>query len=59
MAKSKGAGFRYYLSDELLERYQKKPIALRLKWLYMANVLRSGYSKRIIKIQDRFRAGKI
>lgn len=52
-------GFRYYLSDEMLERYRKKPIALRLQWLYMANVLRMGYSKRTIKIQNKFREGKI
>ena len=58
MAKSKSRGFRYYLSNEILERYQKKPIALRLQWLYMANVLRMGYSKRTIEMQDRFRAGK-
>ena len=58
MAKSKSMGFRYYLSDEMIERYQKKPVALRLQWLYMANVLRKGYSKRTIEIQDRFREGK-
>jgi len=57
MAKSKSMGFRYYLSDEMLDRYQKKPVALRLQWLYMANVLRMGYSKRIIDIQDKFREG--
>lgn len=59
MAKSKSRGFRYYLSNEMLERYQKKPLALRLQWLYMANVFRRGYSKRIIEIQDKFREGKI
>ena len=58
MAKSKSTGFRYYLSDEMLERYQKKTVALRLQWLYMANVLRKGYSKKTIAIQDRFREGK-
>jgi hypothetical protein len=59
MAKSKSMGFRYYLSDEMLEGYQKKPVALRLQWLYMANVLRMGYSKRTIEMQDRFRKGNI
>ncbi len=59
MAKSKSAGFRYYLSKDVIERYQKKPIVLRLQWLYMANVLRMGYSKRTIEIQDKFRQGKI
>ena len=55
MERNKRRGFRYYLSDEMLERYQKKPVALRLEWLYMANMLRKGYSKRIIKLQDSFR----
>jgi len=59
MAKSKSIGFRYYVSDEMLKRYRKKPVALRLQWLYMANVLRMGYSKKTIAIQDRFREGKI
>jgi hypothetical protein len=51
-------GFRYYVSDEMLERYRKKPVVLRLQWLYMVNVLRMGYSKKTIAIQDRFREGK-
>jgi hypothetical protein len=58
MAKSKSIGFRYYVTDEMLERYRQKPVALRLQWLYMANVLRMGYSKKTIKIQDRFREGE-
>jgi len=58
MAKSKSIGFRYYVSDDLLERYRRKPVALRLQWLYMANVLRMGYSKKTIEMQDRFREGK-
>jgi hypothetical protein len=58
MAKSKSTGFRYYVSDEMLERYRKKPVALRLQWLYMANVLRKGYSKKTIEMQNRFREGK-
>jgi len=57
MVKSKRKGFRYYLSNDILERYQRKPFVLRLQWLYMVNVLRMGYSKRTIKIQDRFRRG--
>ena len=58
MARSKGIGFRYYLSDDILERYQKKPVALRLEWLYMANVLRMGYRRRVIEIQNKFREKK-
>jgi hypothetical protein len=59
MAKSNRTGYRYYLSDETLEQYRKKPMALRLQWLYMANVFRMGYSRRTIKMQDRFRSGKL
>jgi hypothetical protein len=58
MAKSKSTEFRYYVSDEMLERYRRKPVALRLQWLYMANVLRRGYSKKTIEMQDSFREGK-
>ncbi|MDH4161362.1 MAG: hypothetical protein OEW15_01570 [Nitrospirota bacterium] len=58
MGKSKNKGFRYYVSEDMLERYQKKPVSLRLQWLYMANVLRKGLSKRTIAMQDRFREGK-
>ena len=59
MEKNNRTGYCYYLSDETLEQYRKKPIALRLQWLYMANVLRMGYSRRTIKMQDRFRAGRM
>jgi len=48
-------GFDYYLEKEIIEDYQKKPIVLRLKWLYQANILRKHLPKRIIKLQDRFR----
>jgi hypothetical protein len=56
MARSKG--FRYYLSDDILERYRKKPVALRLQWLYMANVLRKGLGKKTREVLDHFREGK-
>lgn len=52
-------GFSYSLDEEILKDYQKKPVKLRLKWLYMGNLLRKGYSKRISKLQDKFREGKI
>lgn len=54
----KSKGFDYYLTKEAIERYKEKPIELRLKWLYMGNILRMGYSKSVIKIQDKFRQGK-
>ncbi len=58
MRKSKTQGFDYYLSKEAIERHREKPPELRLKWLYMGNLLRKGYSKDVIKIQDKFREGK-
>lgn len=51
-------GFDYYLLHETIEEYRKIAPELRLKWLYMGNLLRKGYSKDIIKIQDNFRVGK-
>ncbi|MEW6162680.1 MAG: hypothetical protein AB1606_05155 [Nitrospirota bacterium] len=59
MKKSKRQGFNYYLSKEAIERYREKPVELRLKWLYMGNLLRKGYSKSVIKIQNRLREGKL
>lgn len=58
MKKSKTHGFDYYLSKETIERYREKPPELRLKWLYMGNLLRKSYSKDVIEIQDKFREGK-
>jgi hypothetical protein len=55
----KKKGFDYYLSPEVIEEYRKTPMELRLQWLYMGNLLRMGYSKKVIDIQDRFREGKI
>ncbi len=57
--KSKIKGFDYYLSDEVIRSYREKPLELRLKWLYMGNLLRKAYNKKVIEIQDKFRAGKI
>ena len=48
-------GFNYYLDNDIIKDYQKKPLKLRLKWLYQANKLRKYYSKDIIEKQDRFR----
>lgn len=59
MKKNKIYGFDYYLSKEIIKEYQKKPLGLRLKWLYQGNLLRKAYPRRIIKLQDKFREGKI
>ncbi len=52
-------GFDYYLSKEVIREYQKKPLELRLLWLYQENLLRLRYPKEIIRLQDKFRQGKI
>lgn len=59
MKKSKKKGFDYYLTEEILEQYRKKPLELRLQWLYMGNLLRKSYSKKLIRLQDKFREGSI
>lgn len=59
MKKGKLRGFNYYLSKETIREYQEKPLELRLKWLYMGNILRMNYPKSIVRLQDRFRQGKI
>ena len=59
MKKAKLRGFNYYLSKETIKRYQEKPVELRLKWLYLGNILRKKYPKNIISIQEKFRQGKI
>ena len=48
-------GFSYYLSKETIREYQKKPLSLRLAWLYHGNLLRMGYPKKVIRLQDKFR----
>ncbi len=59
MKKSKTHGFNYCLTNEAIERYREKPPELRLKWLYMGNLLRKGYDKRVTRLHDRFREGEI
>ncbi len=55
MKKSKTIGFTYHLRKTVIREYRKKPIALRLKWLYMGNLLRMGYPEEIKKLHDSFR----
>ncbi len=59
MKKGKSRGFKYYLSKEMIKDYQGKSYELRLKWLYMGNLLRKSYDKETIGLQDKFREGKI
>ncbi|MDH7554523.1 MAG: hypothetical protein QHH74_12805 [Spirochaetota bacterium] len=53
--KDEGKGYIYHIEEEVLQEYQKKPIYLRLKWLYMGNCLRMGYNKKIKDAHDVFR----
>ncbi|HOJ29791.1 MAG TPA: hypothetical protein PL059_12025 [Spirochaetota bacterium] len=55
--KDEGKGYIYHIEEEVLQEYQKKPIYLRLKWLYMGNYLRMGYNKKIKDTHDVFRKG--
>lgn len=41
-------------SDKILA-FREKPLELRLKWLYMGNLLRMGYSNKVKEIQDGLR----
>lgn len=59
MKKIKTKGFDYYLSKDIIKQFQEKPTELRLKWLYMGNLLRKGYDKKVIEIQEKFRDGRI
>lgn len=58
MRKTKHCGFDYYLSKDMIKRYGEKPVEVRLKWLYMGNLLRMGYSKKTVRIQDEFRGSE-
>lgn len=57
--KSESRGFDYYLTKESIKKYQEKPLELRLAWLYMGNLLRKEYSKKLCKLQNKFREGRI
>ena len=51
--------FDYYIEREILENYRKKPLEVRLKWLFMGNQLRKYYPKKVLELQDKIRKGKI
>jgi len=57
--KAKNKGFNYHLNQRVIREYQKISIEKRLLWLYQLNLLRKAYPKEIIKLQDKFREGKI
>lgn len=47
------------LDDEILENYRKKPLELRLEWLFIGNVLRKSCSKTIKLLQQKFRKSTV
>jgi len=51
----KDLGFDYFLDEKILRDYRRKPLRLRLRWLYEANKLRKHYPKKIIQLQQSFR----
>ena len=57
MSSAREKGFDYYLTKEAIDEYRNTSLELRLRWLYMGNLLRMGYDKKTIEIQDRFREG--
>ena len=50
------AGFDYHIDEEILKDYQKKPLKLRLKWLYYGNKFRQKYPKDVIETQEKMRS---
>ena len=56
MSAPENTGFSYRLSDEALEAYKAKPLALRLKWLYAGNLLRKVLPPRTKRLHDYYRA---
>jgi hypothetical protein len=55
--KARPSGFEYFVDDETLRSYGKKPLLLRLRWLYMGNLLRRSYPPEVLKLHQRFREG--
>jgi len=51
----KERGFDYYIEKDVLNDYKKKPLKLRLQWLYQANVFRKSYPREVIEKQERLR----
>ena len=49
-------GFDYYIDEEILKDYQKKPLKFRLKWLYFGNKFRQKYPKDVIEMQEKMRS---
>ncbi len=50
-------GFEYFLDRERIREYMRKPVHLRLAWLYQGNVLRMHLPRNIKERQDRLRHG--
>ncbi|MBI5886070.1 MAG: hypothetical protein HZB85_05750 [Deltaproteobacteria bacterium] len=59
MKRPKDVGFDYYLSKEAIKEYGRKPLVLRLKWLYMGSLLRRSSPAKVVELQEEFRKGRI
>jgi len=57
--KNKERGYSYRVTLKDIYKYQKVSIEKRLIWLYQGNLLRMSYPEHVIKIQEKFRTGKI
>ncbi|MCD6228337.1 MAG: hypothetical protein J7K17_02535 [Candidatus Omnitrophica bacterium] len=49
--------FSYHLTLKKIKEYHKIFPERKLQWLYYGNILRSNYSKKIIRLQEKFRKG--
>lgn len=50
-------GFDYGLTAEIIAGYKRKPMSLRLEWLYQGNILRKSYPVFVTRKQDFVREG--
>ncbi len=53
--KSKEIGFEYFLEEDVLEDYKKKPLEKRLQWLYAGNKLRMLCPEEVKERHAEFR----
>ncbi|MFW6172154.1 MAG: hypothetical protein ACOC5T_00205 [Elusimicrobiota bacterium] len=57
--KNQKKGFDYYLEEEILEDYKKKPLEKKLQWLYAGNKLRMNCSEEVKQRHEKYRRGEI
>jgi len=52
-------GFSYYIEDEVLKEYKRMSVEQKLAWLYAANLLENGLSKKTRRLHEKFRRALI